>query len=485
MFKKPTRKQFIIRRIIFSFLATVSVAIIVTAAVLFMLGYRLNTESGTLQQGALLQFDSRPSGADVYINDTLIGGKTATKQSVIAGTHSIIMKKAGYEDWSRTVTVTPGTLTWLNYTRFVPVNRTPASVQNFTELSQLTFSPDLKYGLAHEAPSSPVFHVLDLRSETVKPQPVTLPGALYSEAATAGVEHSFSIVRWNAPSRHVLLRHDFSGKTEWIVFDTENVDRSVNVTTLLSTDFKDIQFAGTNGSVLYGLTSDGLLRKLDLSAGSISRAFVTHVSTFQMFATNIIVYEGQHPDDAAVQRVGVYRDGDDASNVLREAPVGTPLHVATSQYFGDDYVAIAEGEYVTILKGSYPSAQARAAATSLKPYATFTLGQPVEILSFSPSGEYVLAQGTSQAKSYEIEYKRESGVFSSNGKLSWLDAAHLWSDGDNTLTMRDFDGTNVHQLATVASGYGVTLSQNGRFVYLVHKKDATSANLQRIRMILE
>ncbi len=487
MFKKPTRTQFIIRRIALSIVASVSVAIIVTVAILFMLGYRLNT-TGTLQQGALLQFDSQPNNAEVYVDGRLLGGRTATKQTVVAGVHAIEMRKAGYENWSRQVTINPGTLTWLNYTRFVPTERKAASVAQYSVLHQMEFSPDLKWALAHETEASPAFQYIDLRTEDIKTQLVTLPADLYADADTPGVAHTFSIVRWNTPSRHVLIRHSFADKQEWLVLDTHDSTRSVNVTRLLNTDFKDLQFAGTNGSVLYGVTSDGLVRKLDLGSGTLSRAFITHVDSFQMFSTNIIVYTGTKPGDAALRVAGVYRDGDEASNVLRETSVDTPLSIATSQYFGDDYVAIAEGATVTVLKGVYPRSQAHSATPSLAEYATFSTPNTVRSLSFSPSGEYVIAQTDDQFVTYEIEYKRSAVAShdqSGSGRpLQWLDAAHLWGDARNALTMRDFDGSNSHVLMNVTPGFDATLSQNGRFVYAVSKTE-NGFSLDRVKMILE
>ena len=487
MFKKPTRRQFIIRRIILSTIATAAVACIVTAAILFMLGYRLNSHNGTLQQGALLQFDSRPNGADVLVDNVLVNGRTATKQAVVAGTHSVVMKRAGYEDWSRQLDVEPGTLTWLNYTLLVPVKRQAQTVAQYPELSQLKFSPDLKWAIAHEVASSPDFQYIDLRSEDVKTQVLTLPADLYTDAETPDVQHGFSIVRWNTPSRHVLLKHTFNDKTEWLVLDTHDVSRSVNVTRLLNADFKDLQFAGTNGSILYGLTADGVIRRLDLGAESMSRGFVTHVESFEMYSTKVLVYTGVSPEAADTRVVGVYRDGDESSSILRSAPLDTPLSIATSEYYGNDYVAIAEGTKVTVLKGAYPSAQAQNSATSMKPYATFTTQQPVSSLTFSPSGEYVMAQDGAQVVTYEIEYKRVSHADRMAAQdvrpLQWIDAAHVWGDSQDALTLRDFDGSNIHTIMPTVAGFDATLSQNGRFMYAVGKNDKGLV-LQRVRMIL-
>jgi len=95
MFKKPTKKQLLIRRIIVSVIATLSVLIILTVTILFMLGYRLDSGNGRLEQGALMQFDSKPGGASVSVDNKNVG-TTATKQTVVAGVHTVTMNKTGY-----------------------------------------------------------------------------------------------------------------------------------------------------------------------------------------------------------------------------------------------------------------------------------------------------------------------------------------------------------------------------------------------------
>lgn len=488
MFKKPTKKQFIIRRIILSSVATLAVLIIATVAILFMLGYRLDGNN-RLEQGALLQFDSQPNGADVLIDGNYIGSKTATKQTVIAGTHSVKMTKAGYQDWGRTLDLAAGTLTWLDYTRFVPNERPVQQVATYTSLVGMSISPDSKWAVAQEAANAPSFHLVDLRSEDIKSSVLTLPTSIYSEPTTRGVKHSFNMTTWDSGSRYVLVKHLYRDQTEWIVLDTQNLAQSVNVTRLLSVGFKDLLFAGTSGKVLYGLTTDGAIRKVDVSAGTLSRAFVTHAESFSIFDNTVISYVGVDPDDATKRVAGVFRDGDEAAHILRSvSSEDVVLKIAASKYFSDDYVAIAEGNVVTILKGHFPSSSDQD-NSSLSNFASLQLTGAVSALSFSSGGDYVVAQSGETFKSYEIEHMRADvgAIAVAEGKaastLKWLDPNHLWNDDGGTLVMRDFNGINVYEIMTVESGFGAGLSQNGRFFYGVGKSD-NGYHLQRVKMIL-
>lgn len=489
MFKKPTKKQFIIRRVLYSSVATLAVIIIATFTILFMLGFRFNSDSGGLQQGALLQFDSRPSGANVSIDDTYIGSRTATKQTVVAGTHSVRMARQGYQDWNRTLDLKAGTLTWLDYAILVPTNRPVQTVTTYEALVNASISPDNKWALAQEKSDIPTFHRFDLRSEDVKTEFITIPEQKITDALTEGVTHSFTIVSWDAAGRYVLVKHNYKDTYEWIVMDTQDVTRTENITQVFGVGIKDIKFSGTSGEVFYALTDEGTIRKIDLGPDTISRAFVTHVESFSLFDNKVVSYVGLDATDATKRVAGVYREGDQASHILHTtATLDTPVKVATAQYFGDYYFAIAEGSVVTILTGDFPSSITED-AESLKKFASLDLVGAVSALSFSPAGDFVLAQSGESFKSYELEHKRaDTGMVkvaqgTAASSLKWLDAAHLWNDDGGMLTMRDFNGNNVFEIMNVERGFDASFSQNGRFFYGIGKTE-DGFHLQRVKMIL-
>ncbi len=488
MFKKPTKKQFLIRRILLSVLATVSVIIIATISILFMLGYRLDSGNGRLEQGALMQFESTPNGADIYIDGVATGSRTSAKQTVIAGEHTVKMTRSGYQDWQRTLTIVAGTLTWLDYTRFVPNERPVEAIATYQTLSSAKISPDNKWALLQEKADTPIFQLNDLRSERITTNSITLPPTLYSDATTAGVTHSFKQVSWDSGGRYVLLTHSYKGQTEWIVLDTQNVNNTKNITQIFSTGFTQVQFASTNGRVLYGLTNEGTIRKIDLSDETLSRALVTHAESFSVFDNTTVSYTGTDPSDSTQRVAGIYREGDELPHVLRTASTDTVLKIAVSRYFSNDYVAIAQDGIVTVLKGKYPNSSSQD-TTSLAQFAVFELNDVVTALSFSEGGDYVLAQAGKTFKSYEIEHTRTAtGTIAvaegaSASTLKWLDIAHVWNDDGGTLIMRDFDGSNIFSIMTVEPGFDASLSQNGRFFYGIGKTD-TGYQFQRIKMIL-
>lgn len=491
MFKRPSKKQLLARRIIFSVIATLSVLIILTVTILFMLGYRLDSGNGRLEQGALLQFDSTPNDSAVWIDGRNTGLRTATKQTVVTGIHTVLFKKDNYEDWSRTLDFAAGTLTWLDYARMVPKQRAAQTVANYKTVVGAKASPDMKFFMIQEAADKPVFQMADLRSADVKLSTLTLPTALYGDAETPDITHKFVLDEWNAGGRYILVKHEYKDLLEWLMVDTENVNQSINITRLLSVGFQDIQFSGTNGRTLFGLADDKNIRKLDLSSATLSRALVSNVESFMLYEPDSIMsYVGVDPSDGTRRVAGVYRDGDETPRVLRQTDsLDTPLKIATGRYFNDDYVAISQDSKVTILKGTYPTSSS-ATTDTLKPLAEFELPNAVTQLSFSPKNDYIFAEAGSDYMTYEIEHTRSAKGTTNTGSeaaltsLRWLDTAHLWNLEGNQLFMRDFDNSNVYAINAVAGNYDVTLSQNGRFFYSIGTS-GEGFTLQRVKMILD
>jgi hypothetical protein len=58
---------------------------------------------------ASLAIDSTPAGADIEIDSAFVGNTPSTV-TVDPGSHQIVVKKKGYADWVKTLTVTGGTI---------------------------------------------------------------------------------------------------------------------------------------------------------------------------------------------------------------------------------------------------------------------------------------------------------------------------------------------------------------------------------------
>lgn len=490
MYHRASKKKELIKRIVVYAAMTISVFVIVTGLVFVTLGYRFDTDNGRVEQSALLQFATTPSGATIEIDGVAIGPRTPTKSSVLAGTHKFVMWRDGYESWQKTLDIKAGTLTWLNYARLVPKNKTVSSVAQYTSIHASLASVDGHDILVQQDAAVPTFQLVNLQSDDIKTTTLTIPSALYSEASTVGIVHSFRVDQWDGGGRYVLLQHSYGDKKEWLVLDTRDIGATKNITKLLNFDIASSKFSGASGNILYVLGAGSDIRKIDLAAGTISRPLVTNVTNFELFETNVITYVGTDPADPTKRVVGLYREGDSSPHVIRTVTSlpDVPLGITTSRYFNQNYVAITEGNKVSILNGSYPDSSSDGTG-SLVPFDSFNFVTGVNRLSFSAEGDYLLVQSGANFASYDIEHKKvttsviASDVTATVGPLKWLDDNYVWSDYGGDVTIRESDGTNSNTINKAVIGQEVVLSQNGRYLYSIGK-NATGYQLQRVRMIL-
>jgi hypothetical protein len=66
-----------------------------------------------------LSVSSNPSGAAVYVDNLYRGTTSTTVGNLAPGQHSVRLSKAGYQDWTGTVSISAGAITYLNPTLIV------------------------------------------------------------------------------------------------------------------------------------------------------------------------------------------------------------------------------------------------------------------------------------------------------------------------------------------------------------------------------
>ncbi|MEI7539828.1 MAG: PEGA domain-containing protein, partial [Candidatus Saccharibacteria bacterium] len=463
-------------------LMTLSTFAIVIFIILFIMGFRL--EKGQIEQYAFMQFNSSPAGATVTVDGKIINGQTPNKASMPEGSYEIVMWRSGYETWRKTVDIKSGELTWLNYAWMIPTKLALEPVASYNTLFMTSASPAGKYMLAQKSADMPIFDLVDLSADTTKTTQVTIAPNAYSESSSYGVVHSFRVEQWDNGERYILVQHTYNDKTELLVVDTQGTSPTKNITKLFNLAFTNVKFSSNGGNILYALEA-GNIRKLDIGAETISKALAIGVSDFELYDSNIITYVGA--GDTGKRVVGLYRDGDESPYILKtiDSDGSVPLHAVSTHYFNEDYIAIAEGKAVQVYKGNYRNAIV-GDTSSIKLIKSFDASDVVQNLSFSPSGQYLLAQSGANFTSYDMEYQKVSSSTVDNTGTTlpprWINTSYLWSDSSSNLSIREFDGANVHSINPVVTGQSATLTKNGRYLYSVGKTDA-GYQLQRVSML--
>lgn len=485
MYKMNKKKKELIKRIITYVAMVLTVIVSVVMVTFLVLGFRFNLGKGEIEQYSFLRFNSVPSGAKVTVDGVVMSAKTPNKGSVEPGKHTVVMEKNGYELWAKTINVAAGTLKWLNYTLFVPKVLSVQPIADYTEIYSSVPSPTKRSILIQPKADSAVFDLVEIAPDTPKTTNLVLPATIYSDSETVGVSHSFQIKKWDQNGRYVLVKHQYADKFEWIVVDINNITFSKNITRTFDIVISDIDFAGTSGNSFYVIDS-GDLRKLDLAATTITRPLVSEISSMNVYGSNIVAYAGKAAMSLG-QVIGIYRDGDESSYVLRTiADLTSPINVATFRYFNEDYVAYFVGKAVTVLGGTYPTDLADS-ETSMKEVTSFISDSDIIDFKFSPTGEFLAVRSSALFYTYDLEYQSlvtfGAGCSAVAQTLDWLNDNYIWSSCSDSLVIKEFDGENSHTINPVVAGQAISLTHNGKYLYSIGKTEA-GYQLQRVRMIL-
>lgn len=456
---------------------TLAVAGISAVCIMLVLGYRFDFRNGDVAQGALLQFRSTPVGATITLDETTLPFKTPGKQNVSVGQHSVALKLKGYHEWKKDMNVKAQELRWVNYARLVPEDLRTENVKEFPSIASASPSPDHKWIVLQQTVDAPELTLVDIRDKQ-KPvfSPLQFPVASYTQVE--GQAHQFNVIEWDFGARYILVHHTVGAVSEYLRVDRTDVDNTVNISAKLGVNPEAIHFSGTSGNVFYALES-GLVRRLDIGAGTISQPVVKGVASFQLYSTSTIAYVKQ-PVEHSVE-VGVVVN-DKVSRVATYDDTA-PVYVNMSEYFDDYYLMVGRGNTITITKNPEQKTRSK--------FATVKTASTIDWVKLSNGGRFAVAGTGSQFTTYDIETRETFDVnlpgvpADAKEPLQWLDDYYLVSTADNDLRITEFDGANQHVLTSSIVGYKVTLDDKGEMLYSIGKTQSGAFVLRATQMIIK
>ncbi len=457
---------------------TVAVVIISTVCILLALGYRFDFTSNSVKQGALLQFDSFPSGAQITLDGTILSYRTPGKTEVDAGTHSVSLARDGYRTWTKQFTVKAGEVRWLSYARLVPTTVSTSTVKELTGLADELPSPDRKYIAVLTASNSPNLTMVNISDpKKITDTLITIPADIPT-APAVGVTSAYSIAEWSLSSKYLLLRHDAGSVREYIRVNTSDPKDIINLSTKFGVAFSEIHFSSE--TVFYGV-ENGNLRKFDLGPGSLSEPLAKDVEQMKLYGSNDIVYV-RHADSRYI--VGVIVGG--KARQVSNYDDTTPLLVDITSYFNDRYVAITRSGSFELIKNPE-----KTSSNGLTKVVTLSYPSDLKWLDISSNGRFVITGNGAQFMTYDIELATRTNsnfptlISDPSIPPQWLDGYILVSTGDNKLRLSDFDGTNQQIMTDALPAMPVTLSTDNRLLYNFTKTQTGVMSLQVSKMTID
>lgn len=469
-------------------LMVVSVALLVAVLYLFIQGYRFNRYEGQLEQGGLVQFNSAPSDASIWLDNAQLGIHTQGRLTLSAGKHTISMRKDGYYDWNKDVTVQPGAILWLHYVRLVPKQLAISTPVDFSGVSSDSTSLDGKKLAVIENATQPIVKVVTADSDTPQTATITLPATSFA-APAAGESQSFEASNWAHDNRYLLIKHTYGDKVEWLSVDSATPATVKNITRLLGVTATSLVYSKDDANTVFVLDNNSDIRRANVDQKTLSGPLVQDVASFNLYDSSTVAYVTK-PSATDGKRIAAYLTlGAKKPRVVSEfdSAITGDIQFKAGSYGGNRYLAIATGETVKILTGDLSASDAEKPA-AFTAYGTFTVTGGVQYMGFSlEEKRFLYAHNATTITTFDLDSRTAVAhdfATEQTKEIHWIDRYHFTALENGGLVMYDYDGTNGHTLLSKAIDNTALLLQNSRYIYGLQPA-ATGGQLARIQMILE
>lgn len=445
----------------------ISIAVVLASIILLYLsfGFRINRE-GQVTQNGLVFVSSRPSDAEIFANGGSLDRTTGSRLSLAAGQYTFELKREGYRDWKRGITVEGGSVQRFDYPFLFPVDLRTTSLKTYEQAPPLlTQSPSHRWLLTHNRDNT--FDLFDLDQDEPVETPLTIPTEVLSaDSTTTGWQE----VQWADDNRRVVLKRTFEqdggAGSEYILVDREQPGQSRNLTVLLGFNPDELRLRDHKFDRYYAFDKDARI----LFTASIDEP------TPQPLRQDVLAFAADGPEtvlyatdeDAADGKTLVYLLQDDDDLRLREVPRSREYMLGLARYQGAIIAAAGEvGEdRVFVYKNPQTSIrEGRAAA----PIQILKVDNPEQVL-FSVNARFVMLRGGASFATFDAEtdrgyaYDIETPVDTKLSKAFWMDGHRMMLSVGNNLTVFDYDGTNQHTLLSARPGYKPAF--NGAFTFM-------------------
>lgn len=455
----------------------VATAITLAALILVYYAYGFGvTRQGDLVQKGLVFVSSQPSGAELYVSGKRVNN-TNTKLNLNAGGYTLDIKRSGYHDWRRAISVEGGSVDHYVYPFLFPKELKPRAVKSYDTAPQLTTqSPDRRWLVLKPAGGEAIFEVFDLskNQDTVgESTSFTVPQALLTESATPA---QWKLLEWSNNNRHMLFVRTYAAadsaqKAEYILVDRQRPEGSYN----LSKEFTiepgatEISLVDKKPDVYYVHDkTTGELNRVSLEDRT-PKKILSDVIAYKSHGTNTIVYATGK--DAPEGKVVAKLLDDGNEYTLRVLKASDTYLLDAAKYDGSWYVVTgsqAEGRAFVYKDPVFQINQ----SDDSKAGSLFSLrvGQPTNV-SFSANAQFIALQNGKDIHVYDIDnekayrYASRYAMDAPQIKMSWMDGNRFTYVSGGNQVVFDYDNINRRSLVPASSTYESGFDRDYEYLY--------------------
>lgn len=434
-----------------------AIAIGLTSIILFYgaYGYGINTKNGAIIQNGLLFVDSKPGGADIYLNGQLHQNTTSARLTLPAGSYELIIKKAGYRDWSRKFILNEHSISRYTYPFLFPVKLVTQNLKTYNSLPQLiTQSPDKRWLLVQAPPAGPkgiTFDVFDTTKLDQPPVAISMPATLLSGN---GEGDSFKIIEWASDNNHVLLAHNYQGGSEFIVFSRVDPPTSFNVNRIFNLSPAQVALRNKKVDQLYLYQQEGGLLQIGDVAKATLEPLLTHVLAFKPYGSDLLTYVTDQKVAAGQVMARIWENA--KTYPLYTFSAGNKYLLDAAQFQGHFYYVAGSdmADRINIYKDPLSGIKDPATAKAIPLISLPDSG--VLKLAFSDNARFIGVQAGQKFGIYDIETQSRYHYSLSaplSGEMHWMDGHRSIGRSGGMILVMDYDATNQQTLVPVLSDH--------------------------------
>jgi hypothetical protein len=436
------------------------IAIAIALATLIMLlqvqGFGIDRKTGDVIQNGLLFVDAHPESAQIYINNER-RGDTGARFTLPDGDYTVELQREGYRDWTRSFRLSGGSIIRLVYPFLFPEVLESRDVQLYAAAPPLaTQSPDRRWLLVQNSDIFERFDLVDLASSNASTTIVNLPADLMTDEPD--VPRKLELTEWSTNNRHVVFKHTYGKKSEFILVDKDQPQQSVNLNAHFARNIDELALRDKKHDQYYLLNrQNGELVSGLLSSKQVSLVAPRGVQAFRPHGNDLILVittEGALEENVALK---IYNKENQYK--IRELPKDKRYLLDMARYDNKWYVVAGSSQARRVFIYQDPLADlTRSQARTPFPSSMLRLDGPIEYAGFSANARFISVQSGSNLNIFDaeesVQYRYDTELkLDKIQKISWMDGHRFAVVSDDALHVFDFDNANKQKLVKAHKQY--------------------------------
>lgn len=442
-----------------------AVAILLATILLVFIanGYYVDRNTGQVIQNGLIFIDSKPTGAEVFINGQKQRGTTDMRLVIPGGeTYTIDIQKEGYRPWSRTLLLESGTLRELTYARLIPEELITEPLADISANPYSASQSVDKRWLSLTYQENPLLiSVFDLSTAVPTEQQIIIPQNIVPNASTARVE----IIDWASDNRTFIAEITSGNLVNYVLFDRQDPEVAVNLNTRFGSNNLEISLQDRARDRFFAFNKETKLLYSATLNGGLSESPVVdkELLAYATFENDWFTYITESGKEGLVQ---AWFTRGDKTILLTEIKTDSDYFVELAKLGDTPIMAVGSPAEDRAIVYRDPQRYLDDNPEVRIPVATTVLRvkNPQDVIISSDSS-VILAYGPENMASHEFDADRSYNFtldidIQESQRPRWLDGQHISVSAGGIQYTIDFDGSNVYELVASPPRLGSFYSED-------------------------